>query len=156
MITAPAPAWIEPYIGIQHKDHGRDRDGLDCWGLGRLLMRDRKGIELPAYASGYEGTSNADAEDIARLIAGNSGDWTEIAAHSGTDPMPWLRAMETMAREGDFLLIRFWQHPMHVAYYVQPGLALHVLEGAQTTQLRYQDAEWRHKILAVYRHNSLV
>ena len=36
----------EKYIGLPFKHHGRDRDGLDCWGLPMLYYREMLGVEL--------------------------------------------------------------------------------------------------------------
>jgi cell wall-associated NlpC family hydrolase len=151
-----APAWIEPYVGLPYRTFGRERDGIDCWGLFRLVARDRRQLMLPEYAGGYQGTGQQDAADLKRLIEGGQSDWREIARRGAEDPLTWFKAMERAAEEADALLISFWGHPVHVAYYVQPGLALHVLDGAMTTQLRYRDAEWRNKVVGIYRHRSLI
>ncbi|NMW23861.1 C40 family peptidase, partial [Rhodanobacter denitrificans] len=47
------PAWAGPYVGIPYRTHGRDRAGVDCWGLVRLVMAEVFGAELPDYGDTY-------------------------------------------------------------------------------------------------------
>lgn len=42
-----APHWATKYIGLPYAEGGRDRKGLDCWGLLRLIYKDEKGVLLP-------------------------------------------------------------------------------------------------------------
>lgn len=58
------PRWASPYLRIPFKDHGRDDQGCDCWGLVRLvLLRERK-IDLPLHTD----VSPKRHLDIARRI----------------------------------------------------------------------------------------
>ena len=44
MSTQP-PSWAGAYVGIPYRDHGADRSGCDCWGLVRLVYRERARID---------------------------------------------------------------------------------------------------------------
>jgi cell wall-associated NlpC family hydrolase len=39
--------WTTRYVGLPYRAGGRERDGLDCWGLIRLIYREQLGIDLP-------------------------------------------------------------------------------------------------------------
>lgn len=42
--------WADGYVGLPFKKMGRDRSGLDCWGLVRLILDEQAGVLLPAYS----------------------------------------------------------------------------------------------------------
>lgn len=41
--------WLDQYIGLPWKLGGRDRMGLDCWGLVRLVLEEQRRLLLPAW-----------------------------------------------------------------------------------------------------------
>ena len=47
-------AWARRYVGTPHRWHGRDRDGLDCYGLVMLVYEEQYGIRLPDFMAEYE------------------------------------------------------------------------------------------------------
>ena len=59
------------YTEICFKEKGRDRDGVDCWGLVYLIYKECMGIDLPTYSGEY--SSSEDAEELSRLIQGEIG-----------------------------------------------------------------------------------
>lgn len=42
-------AWVNDYVGIPYAVGGRDRNGLDCWGLLCVVFREQRGVELPDW-----------------------------------------------------------------------------------------------------------
>ena len=42
---------VDEYIGIPYELGGCDRDGLDCWGLVRLVYKEKIGQTLPDFGS---------------------------------------------------------------------------------------------------------
>ena len=48
--------WSNDYIKVPFKDHGRTKEGSDCWGLARIIYQERLGIILPTYDEVYSDT----------------------------------------------------------------------------------------------------
>ena len=66
---------LEKYIGLKYKEKGRDFDGVDCYGLVRLIYKNEFQIDLPSFSSEYTQT---DVERIQELIAQYKEGWESI------------------------------------------------------------------------------
>ena len=136
------PQWVNEYIGLTFKEHGRDREGVDCWGLVRLVLADQFGRYLPSYAEGYGSTE--DAKDIGRLVRG------EMA--------PWCQLEIGEERPGDVVLMRMMNQPMHVGVVVagqsDGSWMLHIEDGIDACLETYDGAKWRRRVLGIYRYDG--
>lgn len=50
--------WVQDYIGIPFVSGGRDRTGLDCYGLIRLVLMEQYGCKLPLLDGKYDNALN--------------------------------------------------------------------------------------------------
>ena len=67
--------WATKYIGLPYRPGGRDRGGLDCWGLLKLIYLEQRGIPLPDLLGVAEGSIAAISREIGRESKEN---WIEV------------------------------------------------------------------------------
>lgn len=143
MLARPPP-WTRDYIGIPFAPHGRDRTGCDCWGLVRLVLRERFGLRLPSYADAYAGAGLAEAEDNA------------AALRHGAGAERWRRLDPGSARAGDVALLRLAGTACHVGVIVGWPWMLHVETGTDAAVERLDALRWARRLDSVWRHPALV
>lgn len=138
MSFAGLPSWAAPYVGLPWREMGRDRAGLDCWGLFRLVMGERFGIALPAYDGlGWGETAKAELGRFMRAAA---------------ERPEWLAIDPGLEREGDGVLLRAAGAPIHVGLVLAPGLMLHIEQDIDSCVERYDRAHWAPRVIGFYRH----
>jgi cell wall-associated NlpC family hydrolase len=134
----PVPIWAGRYIGLPFRDHGRDRSGLDCWGLVRLVMAEQFGIALPSLAAAYEHTLALDA--ISGVIRAQIPAWNAVAAGD--------------ERCGDVIVLRLHGQPLHVGVVLGDRHMLHVEARIDSAIERYDQTRWKDRIYGFYRHRK--
>lgn len=135
-IIAMPPPWVRSYIGLKWAEHGRGRDGCDCWGLVRLVLFDRFGLDVPSYDGSYGDT--ADRAELAALIAGEMG--------------PWRAVSEPDREAGDVALFRLAGQPCHVGLVVAENWMLHVQRGTEAALERFDGIRWSRRLEGAYRY----
>ena len=128
--------WWNDYITIPYKKMGRDKDGLDCWGLVRMIYKDQFNIDLPSYVDQYNADDTHDS--LAELIAISKESWTK------TDN-PVI---------GDVLLLRAEGSLSHVGVVVSPTHFIHVIEDINVAIERYDQGKWKNRLEGAYRYDS--
>jgi cell wall-associated NlpC family hydrolase len=139
-IGMSAPAWVNQYVGLPFAELGRDRAGVDCWGLVRLIYQEQFGVTLPSYTEAYRTT--LDADEIGALVQGEARAW-------------WAAVPLTAARVGDVLVLRVRNQPMHCGLVLTPPAFLHIVRGINAAVERWDAWHWNKRISGVFRHEAM-
>lgn len=138
------PAWVADYVGLPFRALGRDRTGLDCWGLVRLVLAERFDVHAPAWdGRGYDPARSCwDRPAVAALMQAEAEVWQALAAGA--------------ERPGDVLLLFSGRHPCHVGIVVATRAMLHIEDGLDAVVVDPAGPSWRGRIAGRYRHRDLV
>jgi cell wall-associated NlpC family hydrolase len=132
------PDWVSAYVGLPFKEGGRNRDGLDCYGLLRLVINERFGGAVPEY----EGIAYRPGEDsslLAALMDERIRLWRPIAIGE--------------EKPGDGVLLRVMGRPIHVGVVVEAGYMLHIEKNCDSVLERFSTgSRWEKRLLGFYRH----
>lgn len=131
--------WSVSYIGIPFIEKGRDRAGVDCWGLIRLIYQNELGIELPSYVEGY--ASLAEKAEISGLF------------EAGRASPVW--EMTDSAREFDVLMFRMGRLGAHVGIVAGRKRMIHAPEGLTSCIEDYSGPRHESRLIGIYRHSAL-
>lgn len=134
----PVPIWAGRYIGLPFREHGRDRAGLDCWGLVRLVMAEQYGRALPSFAARYKKTSDGAA--IGSLVLSEIPKWDAVPAGD--------------EEEGDVIVLRVRGQPMHVGLVLGDGCMLHAEAGIDSAIERYRAPRWAERVFGFFRYRD--
>ncbi|QND45195.1 C40 family peptidase (plasmid) [Rhizobium lusitanum] len=128
--------WSNEFVGIPYVAFGRDRAGVDCWGLAKLVFAEILGIELPSYIEQY--TSQEERSELDALIGSAAG--SEI----------WVGTVQ--AATFDIVVFRRGHMEAHVGIVVSPGLMLHTSADDHSRLEHYSSGRWAHRLTGIYRH----
>ena len=111
------PTWIRDYLDIPWAERGESRDGASCYGLIRLVHRERLGIALP---------------DLDSFDEGLRGDrWSRVDAPSAI---------------GDIAVFSPGTDNFHVAMAVSDTRMLHVVRESQARVEEFGRAAWKRRL----------
>lgn len=124
--------------GIPFKAKGRDRSGLDCWGLVKLAYTECLNRDIRGYEDEYE--TIKDFTHLHELFDKHRPeDWKEVSPE----------------RAGDVILLRLRGRPIHVGLVIGQKRMIHIEEHIQVCMENYNNAIWRNRILGFYRPINL-
>lgn len=114
---------------MKFAEKGRSVEGVDCWGLVKLVYENERGIDVPSYVDDYETTN--DRQKISDIISSESAEKWEMVKEP---------------REYDVVILDMRGIPMHVGIVTKPGHMIHCARGINTVHENFTTARWRHKI----------
>ena len=101
--------WLNDYVGLPYKFGGRDYDGVDCYGLTKLIYAEEYGVELPDWL-GSRIDLKGRADEIAGIVT--SGDFVATE-----DP-----------QDGDFAVCHRTKAAFHIGLFYGGGI-IHAADG---------------------------
>lgn len=125
--------WWNDYVGIPYESRGRDRDGADCWGLVRMVLREQYGHDLPSF----DGYVNSRDPHVDELIAREREGWIT----------------NDTAQTGDVVLFRIGGRVSHVGIVAAPGTFLHAREGHASVIERLDAPRWKNRIAGFHSYS---
>jgi cell wall-associated NlpC family hydrolase len=111
--------WSDGYLGLPFLKGGRDRTGLDCYGLVRLVWQEQAGFAMPRFDE-WDRRQEVLAREAKAFAAVSKGQ---------------ERALDAVLMNADLLIegssgSRKWQRrPVHLGVIAAPGFVLHIEEG---------------------------
>lgn len=132
--------WSNAYVGVPYKDKGRSLEGVDCWGVPYLVLRELAGVEVPSYTESYAGA--AEVREVSALF-GQLNSW------------PWRPVELGQEREFDVAFFRTGNCASHCGIVVKPGWMLHVLDGYHARVEEFTGGRWSLRLLGIARHVDL-
>ncbi len=125
----------QSFVGIPYRQHGRDYDGADCWGLVYLYYRDALKTPIPAYLAEMQ-EREFHRRDIAPLITHERADnWEEAS----------------VPRHGDCALMRVGRLETHVGIWIEGSRILHTEGEGGSMIVRADDIRIKSRIVGFFR-----
>lgn len=135
---------VTDYMDIRFVAHGRDRTGLDCWGLVCLIYREQFGIELPHFA-GAAGNITNPAEVSPHFTRGRDDLWRRVDGSK-----IWPRSLDVVGWTAGKMIY-------HVGVYLEDNIFLHIQKDTESHLSRIGDVLWPHRRLAgIYRYKEFI
>ena len=130
--------WSNKYISIPFKEHGRSREGVDCWGLASVIYKEEFNVDLPLLTD-YSTTKDRGA--IAKLCNEESKKWVNI--------------LEGKEKPFDILIFKILNIPCHVGIVISKGLMIHCEYGIGTHLTEYEkEFQWSKRLAGIYRYTK--
>lgn len=126
---------FDKYIGLPYQENGRTEQGVDCWGLARLIYARELDIELPDYSDLYTGSWD---EQVTKLINYHKDSW-----HQVDKPVV-----------GDLCLFNIYGEPAHIGVYCGENKFIHSRDGKDTVVESLNSVAWKKRFQGYFRYSA--
>lgn len=126
------PMWCAPYMKIPYADRGRTKEGLDCYGLIKLVNHEVFHRDVPDYVY----SSSLSSKDVAECIEEHL-------------PLDWQKV--EVPEAGDLIMLRIAGRPWHCGLFAVPGLMLHAIDRRLSGMDRIDSLRWSSRVMGYYR-----
>jgi hypothetical protein len=127
--------WSNKYIGIPFLDKGRDINGIDCWGLARLIYKQEYSIDLPSFSSDYE---PEDTDRMQDLIAQYREGWEPVDTPT----------------EGCLVLFKVMGVDSHIGVAISNTHFIHSRDGMDSAIESLESFNWNKRIVGYYKYSE--
>ena len=133
-------SWANKYVGLIFKPDGRDRSGVDCYGLICLVYKELHDINLNPFTGIF---IKQDPETLLK-----------IAEVMDKDRDNWLQGDKP--QEFDMIQLRTGRHAFHVGIMINDKQFLHIEHGIDSVIENIDNPLWANRIDWIYRHPCLM
>lgn len=130
--------WAEQYIGLPYLDRGMTRDGIGCWGLVRMVLAERAGVDVPPYG------------ELSGRVLG------QIARGQLPDNISpqWLAVQPAVARALDVVVMR-GAGRFHSGILVSEDRMLHIENHTDSVIVPRDHFSVAGRVVGLFRHKDL-
>lgn len=139
--------WVEDFQGIPFLRRGRTRAGCDCWGLVRLVLAERAGVQVPSFAEVATNDGKGINDEIQRQTSG--GGWCQVRLEQ-MQPFDCVLMLGRMRINGAV-------HPAetHIGIMVAPGRLMHIEKGIDAVVVELTNPTVRDRVTRAFRYEVL-
>jgi cell wall-associated NlpC family hydrolase len=119
------------YVGIPFANHGRTKEGFDCYGLAIEFYKNEFNIDLPD------------------LFYSESND--KLCAHSVFKYLSTKFVLVDEPKFGDIVAIKLHNFIIHVGIYLREDMVLHSIDGSNSCIEDFSQPTWAKRIGGYYR-----
>lgn len=127
--------WHNKYIGIPYVDNGRTPEGVDCWGLTRLIYKNEYNIDLPSLVEEYV---PKDTNHVSDLISQYREGWAKMSNPS----------------EGDVVLFNILGHTSHIGVMINDKQFIHCARNISAAIESIESQKWARRVQGYYTYTS--
>lgn len=141
-------SWIEKYIGIPYLELGREKNGVDCYGLCYQIYKNELGIEIPDYfGTGFQDLIDENAkkklkEELQNFILDES-------------EKEWIEVPLSEAKEFDLVLFNICGYIVHIGIMISKDSMLHSFNGMDCV-IEKLGQKWTGRVHKLVRHKSKI